>query len=369
MLIEIINYKEGDILNDRKVSALDNILRSHRERNHIVIISREQINYILKCQDLSFDARKTLDEIQDSLREYKSLVNELSVISKVDFSRENEILNSKHGAQDVIIVSYDFFIKSMMIQPTTLITENDIDHEMYEQITETYIKSKNELGSLKFSFQKNCGYGSHIYRVYSDYKSNKKFAFCVVDSDKKYPNARLGSTAGQFSTSDFKVSGTVEAKLLSVRELESLIPIDILEDLLKNGDYHSSSIDTLDKIKELNKSSNGEFRKFFDHKDGITLRDALTPKNITFWKGFFKNEKNIVIKDCFQSNMCGDCGSCIKINGFGDKVLEKSIEKIKNINKSKLFKHLPDDIKDEWGFIGKKAVSWGCAPAGRKARA
>ncbi|EMK6825162.1 hypothetical protein V9K20_001966, partial [Vibrio cholerae] len=65
----------------------------------------------------------------------------------------------------------------------------------------------------------------------------------------------------------------------------------------------------------------------------------------------------------------GDCGSCIKINGFGDKVLEKSIEKIKNINKSKLFKHLPDDIKDEWGFIGKKAVSWGCAPAGRKARA
>ncbi|HGE6060462.1 TPA: hypothetical protein ACGGS8_003766, partial [Vibrio cholerae] len=28
MLIEIINYKEGDILNDRKVSALDNILRS-----------------------------------------------------------------------------------------------------------------------------------------------------------------------------------------------------------------------------------------------------------------------------------------------------------------------------------------------------
>ncbi|HIF9032111.1 TPA: hypothetical protein ACYHNW_000738 [Vibrio cholerae] len=110
MLIEIINYKEGDILNDRKVSALDNILRSHRERNHIVIISREQINYILKCQDLSFDARKTLDEIQDSLREYKSLVNELSVISKVDFSRENEILNSKHGAQDVILVSYDFLL-------------------------------------------------------------------------------------------------------------------------------------------------------------------------------------------------------------------------------------------------------------------
>ncbi|MEF2483287.1 hypothetical protein V4D09_08285 [Vibrio mimicus] len=369
MLIEIINYREESILDRDKNSALDNILRSHRERNHIVIISRDQIKNILKCEDLSFDARKSLDEIQDSSREYRSLLKELSVISKVDFSRENEIINSKDGIQDVILVSYDFFIKSMMIQPTTLITENDIDHEMYEQITEAYIRSKNELGSLKFSFQKNCGYGSHTYRVYSDYKSSKKFAFCVVDSDKKHPNASLGSTAGQFSNSDFKVSGTVEAKLLSVRELESLIPIDILEELLKKGDYHPSSIDTLDKIKELNKNSNGEFRKFFDHKDGITLKDALKPNNMKFWKDFFKNEKNIVIKGCFRSNICDDCENCIRINGFGDKILEKSINAMKNINKSKLFKSLPDDIKDEWGFIGKKAISWGCAPAGRKARA
>ncbi|TCV07955.1 hypothetical protein [Vibrio crassostreae] len=369
MLIEIINLDPAaDLSSDDKVSALDNLLRSHRERNHIVMIPRSSLKIISEYPSFSLDAKKAIEELYDSTREYKALVDKLSVITKVDFSSTQDVTNTKNGTQDYITISYDFFLHSIRVQPTTLISENDTDHEMYLQIADGYLKSNSHLASVGCTFQKNCGYGSHISKVYCDYKDEYKFAFCLVDNDRKYPEAPLGSTAGKFNKCDFNVSGTVELTLLSVRELESLIPTEILESLVCDGDYSSSFVDVLDKIRQLDIDSKGEFRKYFDHKDGIFLKDALKPRAKDFWKAFFKSENNISIKDCFKTDECIDCGSCVKINGLGDKTLENSINLIKRVNKRNLIKNLPSTIKSEWHSIGNRAVSWGCTPHGRRAR-
>lgn len=368
MLIEIVNFDISSNI-ENKTIALDNILRSHRERCHIVVSSRKNLNNINGMVQLSLEAANALEEIHDSSREYKTLSSKFSVIVKVDFSKEELISNNEINEQSVICISYDYFIKSIRVQPTTLITENDIDHQMYEQIIQCYLKSNTNLSGLGYSFQKNCGYGSHIYKVFSDYRDDCKFAFCMVDSDKKHPNAALGSTAGQFKKDDFGVIGTTEARMLSVRELESLIPIGVLEKLITDGDYPDTSIDILDKIKLLDSSSNEEFRTYFDHKEGMYLKEAIKPQGKFFWKKFFRNERGINIKSCFKTDICSECDSCIKIKGLGEKTLENSIILLQKSNKRNILKSLPPTIRNEWDMIGTKAISWGCTPLGRRARA
>ncbi|WP_332405535.1 hypothetical protein [Vibrio metschnikovii] len=368
MLFEIVNFDIRDEV-ENKTIALDNILRSYRERHHVIVSSRENIKKMGNVAKLSLEAEKALEEIHDSFREYKALSSLLNVIVKVDFSNKGIINNEEINSQSIIHMSYDYFTQSARVQPTTLITENDVDHKMYEQIIKGYLKSNSDLSGLNFYFQKHCGYGSHTYKVFSDYKNELKFAFCIVDSDQKYPFAPLGSTAGKFKKEDFGVRGTTEARMLLVRELESLIPIEVIEKLTVEGDYSDTSIDILDKIKALDNESDYSFRTYFDHKDGISLKEAIKPNNKFFWKKFFRNEHGVIIKDCFKTDNCVECGSCIKIKGFGEKTLEKSVELLETSNVRSIIKKLAPNIKSEWDIIGAKAISWGCVPSGRRERA
>ncbi|EJF4092845.1 hypothetical protein DFX34_RS14260 [Vibrio parahaemolyticus] len=358
---------KNDVDFERKLISFENIISAHRDRNHVVYCNRKIARKILNSNLLSLSGKKALLEINESSREYKEASKEISVVSHIIFDKEDYIGNVKTEKQTVIEISYDYFMCNLRTRPSTLIPENDSDFELFNIIGESYLKScSNHHFGIKF--EKNCGYGSHTFKVYSDYKSQNRFALCIVDSDSKYPGAPLGSTARPFLNLGFSVENTVEAKLLTVREAESLLPDDVIESALVEGNYSAGMVDILEKVKKLDQDSKGIFRQYFDHKDGISLKQALQPKLVGFWKPHFAQERTLPVKPCYKSNICDDCGSCIKLEGFGERILENSLNTMARSNKRNLITRLSGGIKEEWESIGVKMLAWGCIPSPRRAR-
>ncbi|HIF9497144.1 TPA: hypothetical protein ACX6SJ_001573 [Photobacterium damselae] len=369
MIIEIINFDpEKDILSNNKICALENLFLSYRERNHIVLCDRKALKALIESKTISAMAISTIADIIRITREINAIKNKFSVIARVDFSKTEYIFNEVENEQNIINISYDFFEISARIQPSILITENDLDFELYNYITETYSKCDASL-NVGLKIKKICGYGSHCYKVFKDHQDEHQFAMCIVDCDRKYPDAQLGSTAGQFKSDDLKVNGTVQANILNVREVESLLPSDLIIEAIKDGDYPSTMVDDFDKVERLNMASNQSFRKYFDHKDGISLKQAISGKNAKYWKSFFSEEQRIHIKDCYKTSICTNCDSCIKINGFGDKILENTLSILKKKNKSLVRNNLSSTLREDWDYIGRNIISWGCTPQGRRLRA
>ncbi|MGL6314782.1 hypothetical protein [Vibrio sp. WXL103] len=359
------DFDENDPDISYKIQAIETLLISHRDRHNLVYLPRSLIKNLINRTSESLVS--TLVEVGELSREVKQVFDELSIIVDVRFDKLDFVGNANIDNQSVIEVSYDKFLTSVRASPATMIPENDIDYELYSLIGRAYVKSKSHL-NFGINLGKNCGYGSHTYRVYSDFKEDDKFALCVVDSDKKYPGSQKGSTAGAFCESDFSVKGTVEARILNVREAESLIPPNVIEKCILDGDYQKESVDAYQKIIDLDNVSNGEFRKYFDHKDGIELKQALQPNMKFFWKQFFKDERLINIKECYKTEGCDDCGSCIKIHGLGPKILENSLESMNSSNLRRVLSELPPSLVGEWSTIGKSVFSWGCTPLSRRAR-
>ncbi len=369
MIFSIVwSSPEECLLDEEKLTALENLLTAHRERNHVVFFPRKIIKKILDCNVLSKVSQNSALEVLNTSREYKQLCEKFSLIVYIDFDKIDYIKNNNNEGRHIIEISYDYFITSSRTQLSTLIPENDVDFELYKIIGESYLKNHIE-HKLNISFNKHCGYGSHTHRVYSQYRNDNKFALCIVDNDRKYPDAALGSTASSFHSNDFSIVGTVEAAILNVREAESLIPISIVEETIVDGDYPNSKVDVVDKIKLLDTGSRGEFRRYFDHKEGITLKEAIKPNAIRFWKGFFSSEKLINIKSCYQTNECNECGSCIALEGLGDKILDNTLEVLNKKNRRNLMKNLSQELHREWHYIGEKIVAWGCVPEPRRVRA
>ncbi|WP_411992532.1 hypothetical protein [Agarivorans sp. DSG3-1] len=369
MILKVIcNPDELDVDYHQKVSAFENILSAQRDGNHVVYCDRKLIRHFRGSSHLSSSSLQTISELHFLSREYKTVSNEISVVVHVLFDRSHYVNNLDANGQNIIEISYDYFNSTLRVQPSTLIPENDKDFDFFKIIADGYLNRKSNYNfNLKLS--KHCGYGSHTYSVYSEYKSSQKLALCIVDNDVKYPGASVGSTARQFGQNGFCIDGTVEAKMLSVREIESLLPEEVIEEALVSKGYPANSIDVLEKMKRLEQISSGEFRKYFDHKDGITLKQALQPSWSAFWKDFFVAEPTFGIKPCAQNNDCIECGSCIKLDGFGERILEKSLEVMDDSHKRKLFERLSGIILEEWEAIGEKVIAWGCAPKAGRARA
>ncbi|MEZ9057985.1 hypothetical protein [Vibrio pelagius] len=369
MIFNIIwDYNEDDIDFENKLVSFENLISAHRDRNHVVYCNRRTSKAILNSNVLSLSGRKALLEIKECSREYKEISKKIPVITHILFDRTEYVNNIVNSRQNVIQISYDNFLCNLRTRPTTLIPENDNDFDLFHIIGNGYLKSHATF-QFGIKFEKNCGYGSHTFRVYSDYKSQNRFALCIVDSDSKYPGAPVGSTARPFLSQGFSIDNTVEAKLLNVREAESLLPDEVIETTLVDGDYPSSKVDVFEKVQSLDSDSNGLFRQYFDHKDGISLRQALHPNLVEFWKPHFSNERMLSVKACYRNNTCDECGSCIQIEGFGDRILENAIEVMARSNQRNLISRLSGVLKDEWESIGSKMVAWGCTPSPRRARA
>jgi hypothetical protein len=366
MLFKLINcYPEQYEDDIDKQLALSNIIKSHGLRKHLVISDKCVIDSIL-INDWYGGLEKTFaQDIAESRKEYYQLISELNFYVEIDFEVGGIDCTQLHN-QTKVRIGHSFFKDTQNVEALSLISEGSDDFLYYKVIADYYSKNVSPL-NLNLKFTECLGSGSKSKSEFERLSQKNKLLLCIVDNDKKHPKKGEGSTSIKFTKENRSLDSIPLALVLGVREIESLIPIKTIEKILiKNA---VNAIDTLDEIKEFN-TINPEFRVYFDHKMGLTLKEAidLDSKYGDFWLNIMSKTERFNEKECFRSKICTNCGDCPKIKGFGESLLSNTVEFISQQNLRNLKHDIDEYLSPHWYQIGHLLMSWGCAGTGRVVR-
>lgn len=352
---------ENDII---KQQALSNLLRSHAYRCNLVFAEKKLFEKIIDSSLYGCADKKFASDILDSLREHYQLLEIFSFSVEIDFEFSGmEVIDDNQ--KKIIKLGYAFFSDNKRTSSMIFLSENTLDIKLYEKIGTFFLK-KNSIGT-SIDFSPHNGGGSQTKDSYIDFKKDNKLCLCIIDTDKKHPSGSEGSTALRFKHRERGLHGTTFVKVLDVHEVECLIPLKIVEDVLRNNSYPSDIIDHFDKISKVS-SNIQNFRDFFDHKKGINLKEAIEidRKYGSFYSDAFLPKNGFEGRKCLSDRECLECGSCLEIKGFGSDLLAHSVEILDKKNLINL--SVESRMYNHWNNIGMLVANWGCVPPERRVR-
>ncbi|EGF6590012.1 hypothetical protein IC123_004334, partial [Salmonella enterica] len=278
MLINIENATEENVLDSKFTTAIENILRAFAERKHLIIAQKKFFNCIMEEKGgiYSMTSKNFASEALAGLIEYHAILNQVSFYISVDFTiHDTSFRWIDLGEKYKFICGPLYFNDSSQLQKTKIVCENPLDSDFFKIIAAFYARNEH-LSRCSINFNVLNGGGGSTKDVFERTIQNDEIAFCIVDNDKKHPQAPYGGTSSHFLGEKIKRSGLVE--ILDVHEVESLVPLDTIEEVLKNLNLMIKKKDTLDFLKKL--CSIDESAKFyFDHKKGFNIKSALELDN------------------------------------------------------------------------------------------
>lgn len=354
-----------------KQNAITNLMTSFGFRKNIIYCNDSTLESIISSSLYSDSVKKYSAELKEIRRNLGYIKNNVEFHVIVDFDNNDiEVKLNDTGNKIEIICSYLIFKEPHSALSPTLLSENRRDCKFYNTIGDLYSKNIDK-GQININLQHLSGAGSECFTEYDIQIDNNYFCLCIVDNDKKHPKAGEGSTSTHFKKPQRKIIKTTENIVLNVREIESLIPLDIIEKLVVANPNHKcqypDKVELFDTIKKHDASSNNLFRVYYDHKDGLDLKTAfeLDNKYGPFWVPFFNstciNKKPCgTQKKCINTKQNKACNSCLYIDGFGDKLLKFSLPLLEKSHLPKVKKSFTNEIEASWNQIGKKVLSWGC---------
>ncbi|ULN66918.1 hypothetical protein MID13_17515 [Vibrio gigantis] len=367
MFVRITNCSPLDYATDiERQKAIQSFLDSHGERTHIVQCKKSVCDDIIRSGLFGDIHNKFASDLLDMKHEIGTLKHSFEIILIIDFNFDDSYIESTlDGGIFKITASHHFLLRSSFKNKCIFLAEDESDCEFFTLIAKTITKSTFGK-SVNISFNNLEGGGARTHKKYLKILNEREFGVCIVDNDKKHPKGPEGSTSSVFKPARNQRGYAVnqECIVLDFHEAESIIPQDVLQKIID-----PSKIDTLDKIGYYDKISDFQFRRFFDHKNGIELSKGweLDGKHANgFWNQFFSKERNYQSKPCRANKVCINekhdiqCHSCIKIEGFGDKILVDSIEEMENIHLKPIYSKLTPQLRSQWNYIGRKLINWGC---------
>ncbi|QTR54557.1 hypothetical protein [Thiothrix unzii] len=352
----------GDESNEFR--ALSNLLRSHGDRNNLVFFDKNTIRDIINSPMFCKIDRCIAVDIFDTMSEYQQLLNLFDIIVEIDFCYSGCNIISQ-GDKSVIKLDTSYFNLFTSVNPVVFLAENSLDIDVYLKMGGFYVK---EYGiNTRITFDGRSGGGSQVKRIYDSLKNSDLFCLCIVDNDKKHPSGSEGSTSAQFSIHDRGLNGKTFVKILDVHEIECLLPLNIIETVLREENYSSEYIDNYDLLARIARN-NPELRLFLDHKNGISLKKAIELDSVygPFYLDAFNHYNGFKNKDCISEKECSDCGNCLEVKGFGENLLKNFVKHINEVNIKAL--NVDKGGYPYWIEIGKLVANWGCAFPSRKAR-
>ncbi|PHN84395.1 hypothetical protein CSB62_18310 [Vibrio splendidus] len=368
MFVKIINChpdKYSTSLDRQK--AIHCFLEAHGERNHIIHCKKTICEELISSQLYGDLHKKYASDLLDMKSEIGTLKSAFKVSLTVDFSLEDEQIESTENGKSLAIrSSYHYLLKDSFIRKCTFLAEDESDCEFYSLIANT-IAHKSYGKGVCVTFNNLEGGGARTHRKYVKMLTENHFGICIVDNDKKHPDGAEGNTSRVFKVTQRQRGYALnqECVVLDFHEAESIIPHEILEHIVD-----PSKIDALDAISRHDESSDYQFRRFFDHKNGFTLEQGYkldTRYRKSFWKQFFSQDRMYQGKPCRFNSLCVngageiECQTCIKIDGLSDKVLVDSVERMSEVHLRQVYSRLTPHIQSQWDEIGHKLINWGCA--------
>ena len=375
MIFELINEEQANWSDESLLDALENLLKAFAEQRHIVIAQPSLMNKIANNKYFSQKVKNMAKCAEEAVRELKPLIQSdyVSTYIRIDLSSEDKFETVEENQKTVLVSGFAFFKNSSATQSTNILGEDLNDVKFYIYIGNFYIKNNSILD--KFALKHSCchGGGSQTANIYNNILSENKFCYCIVDSDKKHPHSPRGETCKAFfknaddDVKDLFFEKFGQVRILDAHEVESIIPFNVLTEIIVNGNSSRDLILTIKRLQRMiEKDSN--IRIYLDHKKGLNREDAYKLDDMyrkkKKFKGYYSTELNKLIEQnnkCFEHidqvyHQCDD--NCFRFAPMGSKLLSKTLKNFENNNYTK--GDIDKITLPYWEMIGKDIFSWCC---------
>lgn len=343
-IIDVILHQQRDKKRERAIDVLVQLMTASRSNHHKVYLK-----CLLEKEDEKF-LQAALDE--NSWREFcrlqrdridvEGLVAMLDVYAVITCSKHC----SRVGKElQINPFEEDTFLLGV---PTFLCTENQRDGKFY-QIVCNYYLSQERILNMASRYKTWKGGGSDFGNALkNDSILSDNFIFAIADSDKCYPNDKIGKTAKSIKFLGHNRYNADYYILLNVSEIENLIPIKLVK-------KYNSDIACL-RDSDLS---------YFDFKEGLKYQILYEKDSRDYWKSNFSritidwDEIIDFAKDKSYSDYCDKVhGKTSLVPGCGKNLLDSLLDdnEWKNIREA----DFTQSQLSEWKEIGKKVFSWTC---------
>lgn len=399
MLIELDKSLEGyleqinDQLNENslEVIALNNLANAYRNGWHIIIGSLKVLKLIKRIKHIDNSTKRVFDKLIQEYtyqKSYKDLMEEYIIIKSPTHTFHREDVDKDLNSKPVFEVPLNYFYKLSRCFKSTILCEDESDYNFYKNLANKYIEENKDISKIKLSFSFTNGGGANSYKVFATkINEDENPILAVADSDKKYPNSKIGQTLEQLikKKNIYLKTNIMDVYSIKVRAKENLIPPSLY--LIGTNSSSRGYLEKLYCIEQQNHLC--ETLLYLNIKDGYEARHFKDEQFIEFFRNMFtevqdliscgiediyeKRDKDIVLNgakgmiDQFIYNIFEDgleiqLESKKKLKDPTPELKEEIAVLEKNLNKKKnLFKHIPDYIKIIILTLCKKIMYWGCS--------
>lgn len=262
----------------------------------------------------------------------------------------------------VLVINPDVHGKFNFFSETILLTENLMDSRFFDYLFR-YYKKKVGIKQCSSSYYPVMGGGVTTCKAL-EYEATEKKHFClaIVDSDKRWPNCMIGSTAANVDKviKEYEPINCKAYVMYRVREIENLIPFHILKD----HECYKQEYDLL--------LDNTHDAEHFDIKRGINVSDMFDNNERNHWAALFPTHSFDVANRLYQqypdkmdyqqeAKRLSRQDAVIVDISWGNKVLEDIVSRNGHMLDSIEEGQLTCAQKREWFKIGKEIFNWTCS--------
>jgi hypothetical protein len=271
----------------------------------------------------------------------------------------------RHGPHDLEVPVRN--IADSPILKIALLAENLIDVEAFEQAAKQYVASQGLRSRV--ALERLHGGGSTTPRVFENHaKIELRWCLCITDSDRQCPSDGMSQTAQECRNIASNTSLVAAHIDLPAREIENVLPLALLEEAIPaehrdKWNWHTNKLYNL----------RPDAHTYCDLKRGFTIRKLFSmtegSQQKMYWKSITDNllAASALASDCLGNGECsrhkdGQC-DCYVIFGFGEKVLETSLEILRRRSAHDSEQRTRrDPNREPWLDIGREVFEWACAP-------
>lgn len=365
MFIEVINVETLNIRNSTeqnlaRIQAIEHLLQIAYNRKHIVLFNRATLDFIIDSDEIfGVNSRTQAQDIRYKLTEIGGIKHRFKIKMEVDFSDATAESSSKIGDRELIKVNYRRVIDHETLQTPVILGENLDDAKLYLHLSRLYLISSGSHDGISINMNTDHGGGSTTINKFRQLKEQEKICLCILDSDKKFPTDSEKGTSSAFTNIERQLDKRAKAIVLDAHEIESIIPDYILRDVFSDYRYPEQYTPALDLLSSIN-----EYRKFFDHKNGISLKQAINlagSSQTNYWHNAFSRINTANKLQCFGDVKCYQCDDCPKLLGFGERLLSNTVNLLETGRPVNSYRnHVTQTCINTWSQFAEVIVQWGC---------
>lgn len=308
-----------------ELDGMQNLLLSARQGRHALTAKKAVFLSLSKNQALSARERATAQGLANRSAELPLL--ERAVNNKVLVSPRpiRKISRSANGFAWEIDVRE---LKSKFLNSLVVLAENAIDAELYQHAAIHY-QTKNKIKGVVSCSSARGGGGSQIDVELQGLLTEGTPVFAITDGDFLFPGMEPSVLSTRCAELVDEQNGIAWHYGLPTRDIENIIPVDILSDVADRANSQNAlnSTQQLTAATEKLKSCPCDFSCF---KKGATLSKIFKSENEkerAYWimvATAVKHHHPHTFQDCIEQGSCDkkDC-VCILSHGFGENVLRQ----------------------------------------------